>query len=84
MKKCPDCSSEKIIQNAKAVDSSENYINTDFRVAVEEHPNAFVFKQRIYSVVDADVCGECGFVQFYAKNPETLWIAYQNQKKNVS
>ncbi len=84
MKKCPDCNSEKIIKNAKAIDRAEGNVNMGFSVAIDEFPDAFVFKQRTYSEVDADVCGECGFVQFYAKNPEILWTAYQNQVKNVS
>jgi hypothetical protein len=49
-------------------------------VAVDESPDAFIFKKRVFSEVDADVCGECGFIQFYAKDPEALWTAYQNQE----
>ena len=82
MKKCPDCNSEKIINNAKAIDRGEGNVNLNLSVAVDEFPDAFIFKQRIYSAVDADVCGECGFIQFYAKNPELLWDAYQNQEAN--
>lgn len=84
MKKCPECSSENIIQNALAIDQSENYANRNLSVAVDEYPDALMFKQRVYSPVDADVCGDCGFTQFYAKSPQILWTAYQNQKKNVS
>ena len=58
MKKCPDCNSEKIIQNAKAIDRGESNVNLDFNVAVDESPEAFIFKQRAYSEVDADICGE--------------------------
>ena len=83
MKKCPDCGSEKIIKNAKAIDHNQNYAG-DFSIAVEEYPDALMFKQRIYSGINADVCGDRGFIQFYAKNPEILWMAYQNQLKNVS
>jgi len=82
MKKCPDCNSEKIIKNAKAIDRGEGNVSMDFSVAVDEFPEAYVFKHRISSAVDADVCGECGFIQFYAKNPELLWDAYQNQEAN--
>jgi hypothetical protein len=82
MKKCPDCDSEKIIQNAKAIDRGESNVNLDLCVAVDEAPEAFIFKKRVYSEVDADVCGECGFIQFYAKNPEILWTAYENQQVN--
>jgi len=82
MKKCPDCNSEKIIKNAKAIDRGEGNVSMDLSVAVDEFPDALIFKQRIYSELDADVCGECGFIQFYAKNPELLWDAYQKQEVN--
>jgi len=82
MKKCPDCNSEKIIKNAKAIDRGEGNMNLNFSVAVDESPEAFIFKQTVYSEVDADICGECGFIQFYAKSPEVLWEAYQNQAVN--
>jgi len=82
MKKCPDCNSEKIIKNAKAIDRGESNMNLDLSVAIDKFPDALIFKQRVASDVDADVCGECGFVQFYAKNPEILWEAYQNQEVN--
>lgn len=84
MKKCPDCGSENIIKNAMAIDQSGNYGNMNFSVAVDEYPDALMFNQRVYSAVAADVCGECGFIQFYAVNNAALWTAYQNQKKNVS
>jgi hypothetical protein len=84
MKKCPDCHSEKIIKNAKAIDRGGNNVNLDLSVAVDEFPDAFMFKERSYSAVVVDVCGECGFLQFYAKDPKALWTAYQNQLKNVS
>jgi hypothetical protein len=80
MEKCPNCNSEKIIQNAKAIDRGDSNANLIFRVAVDESPDAFIFKKRVFSEVDADVCGECGFIQFYAKDPEALWTAYQNQE----
>ena len=82
MKKCPDCNSEKVIQNAKAIDLGESNANLSLSVAVDESPEAFIFKKRVYSEVDADVCGECGFIQFYAKDPKSLWTAYQNQEVN--
>lgn len=67
-----------------AIDQSGNYGNMNFSVAVDEYPDALIFNQRVHSVVKAEVCGGCGFIQFYATNPAMLWTAYQNQKKNVS
>ena len=83
MKNCPECNSQKIIVNAKAVDLGDYNSLNDMKVAVEEKPDALIFKQRIYSTVKAHVCADCGFIQFYAEDPKTLWAAYQNRQKNV-
>jgi hypothetical protein len=80
MKKCPDCNSEKIIKNAKTLDRGDYNAALTASIAVEEYPDAVIFKNPVYSETDADVCGECGFIQFYAKDPETLWAAYQNRE----
>ena len=83
MKNCPECSSEKIIEDVRVLDSTENYINADLRVAVYEKPDALIFKQKIDTIVKAKVCADCGFTRFYANEPKKLWFAYQNQKNNV-
>ena len=82
MRKCPECGSENIIQNAKAI-GGENFLNsTELSVVIDENPKAMLFKGTTSSEVKADVCGECGYLRFYAKTPGILWAAYQNQEVN--
>ena len=83
MKNCPECNSEKIIKNVRVLDNTENYVNADLRIAVDENPDALIFKQRSYSIVKAKACGDCGFIQFYAEDPKMLWTAYQNQQNKI-
>lgn len=83
MKSCPECNSQKIITDAKAIDRGDHNSSNDMRVSVDEKPAALIFKQRIYSTVKAHVCADCGFIQFYAEDTKTLWTAYQNRQKNV-
>ena len=82
MKKCPECESERIIKDALALDRGDYNANVGFQVAVDEKPEAFMFKQRITSTTNVEICGDCGYIQFYAKNPESLWLAYQNRLNN--
>ena len=79
MKSCPECNSQKIIEDAKAIDRGDYNATQDMQIAIDEEPNALIFKQRIFSSVKADVCADCGLVQFYAKEPKMLWAAYQNR-----
>lgn len=83
MKSCPECNSQKIIKNVIAIDRGDANSNQITRIAVDEKPEALIFKQRSYSDVSANVCADCGYITFYALNPQILWAAYQNQSNNV-
>ena len=80
MKKCAECNSEKIIKDALVIDRGDANSDHILQVAVDEKPSAFVFKNRMYSDVKADVCADCGYISFYAIYPENLWTTYQNRK----
>lgn len=59
-------------------------MNMGFAVAVDANPDALLFKDTRRSDVKAKICGECGYIQFYAKQARYLWRAYENQQKDVS
>ncbi|MBS1796588.1 MAG: hypothetical protein JSS81_22335 [Acidobacteria bacterium] len=79
MKKCPECNSDKIVKNVIVIDRGDHNSTHFLRVAVDEEPDALIFKHRSYSDVRAEVCAFCGYVGFYAENPQILWTAYQKQ-----
>ena len=79
MKKCPECGSEKIVKDA----FTQTIDGGNLSIAVDEHPNNLIMKTRRLSSVSVQVCGDCGFVQFFAKFPAMLWTAYQNQINNI-
>jgi predicted nucleic-acid-binding Zn-ribbon protein len=81
MKNCPKCNSDKIIPNAMVLDTGE-YASGYLQIAIDEHPEAFVFKQRIKSGVKVSVCGNCGYLEFYAGEPGLMYQAYQNMLNN--
>lgn len=78
MKNCPECGSENIINDARLIERGEG---GEPLIAVDENPSALVFKKRTTSDINAKVCGDCGFIRFYAKYPSGLWTAYQNRGK---
>lgn len=84
MKKCPECESEKIIEGAGVIIANGNYPNNGFMVAVDANPDAFIFKERRESGVKTSICGDCGYMRFYAEKAQYLWRAYENRQKDVS
>lgn len=82
-KNCEKCGSDKIIPQAKVIDRGDYSVQGDLTVAVDENPEAFIFKQRTDSTVTAKVCGNCGFMELYATNPQSLFSAYQHQEPNL-
>ncbi|MCY7348913.1 MAG: hypothetical protein LH614_22210 [Pyrinomonadaceae bacterium] len=58
------------------------YASGYLQIAVDEHPEAVVFKQRVRSSVKVSVCGDCGYLEFYAEQPGLMYRAYQNMLNN--
>ncbi|MCO6047839.1 hypothetical protein NG895_28370 [Aeoliella sp. ICT_H6.2] len=69
---CPKCSSTNIIHDAKAIDYYDYGVQETMRVGVDRNPSAWIFKGQENSTVSAWVCGDCGFVEFYADEPTKL------------
>jgi ribosomal protein S27AE len=74
---CARCGSTKIIPRARVVDRGENDSQShSLRVAVARNPEAVFFKKEEKVDTYARVCGECGFVELFAKDPYALYEAY--------
>lgn len=84
MGKCLKCQSEKIVANAKVLDRGDSNYSHDFQIAVDEKPDALIFKERNYSYVSANVCGACGFIEFYAEEPSALYEAYLRAQERAN
>ncbi|CAN5524914.1 hypothetical protein BH10ACI1_BH10ACI1_23320 [soil metagenome] len=80
MKTCTKCNSEKIVPNAQVLDEGQ-YASGYLKIAVDENPDALFFKSRTQNNVKVFVCGDCGFIEFYAESPQTLYEAYQDTLK---
>ena len=78
---CEKCGSEKIIPEVRAIDHGDYQTEGNLEVSIDENPNALMFKNRVRSSIFAKICGDCGYTKFYARDPQSLYSAYQNQKK---
>ena len=65
------CRAENILTGVGLLEESkEGKYNTE--LFVDKDPDAILFKERTKTPIHARVCLECGFVEFYAKDPQRL------------
>ena len=74
---CGRCGSSKILPYVDIKDYWEPGVAGDLGVEVHEDPQAFIFKGAVKGPLVARVCGECGFVELFVKNPAELWEAFR-------
>ena len=69
---CPKCGSTDVAADARAVDRGHANAMLELTIATFRKPRAWFFKARQETPVSAWVCMSCGFVEFYADNPEAI------------
>lgn len=79
---CIKCGSVKIIPEVKTLDRAEDGLEKELKIGIDEKPGAYIFKERFRTGIKAKVCGHCGFIEFYANDPEELYQAYLKQLAN--
>lgn len=68
---CPKCGSSDIVK-ARAVDRGDGNANFTMEVVTYDKPEALIFKGKRSANLEAWVCRECGFTEFYAVNSDYL------------
>ena len=72
---CPRCGSTKIIPDTRIRDYGETSDGM-LHLIVDADPQALIFKDRMYSHLLADICGECGHVELRAEDHRKLYSHY--------
>lgn len=75
--RCTRCGSTRILPYVDIKDSWDPGIAGELSVEVHEKPQAMIFKGAVKGPLVARVCGECGFVELFVKNPAELWKAHR-------
>lgn len=78
---CVKCGCATIVRQAMIVcgpTGQEQQVN----LRVDADPSAMVFKQAVRSGLQADICTECGYTEFYADDPKRLHRAVLEAQKN--
>ena len=82
--KCEKCGSSAIVHRAMVVQSyaSKGGGERNINLRVDGDPSAIFRKKTARSIVRAEVCSVCGYVEFYADDPAALMVAF-NQAQRV-
>lgn len=78
---CLVCGSHKIIPNLPLRDA-EYYPSQSHKVTVESKPTAILFRGSVSGQVLGYVCGNCGYIAFFAEYHEELYDAYKQASQN--
>jgi hypothetical protein len=77
---CPRCGSDKIIRDARLRDQGEYSDGTGY-IMVYGDPEAMIFKKTRFGKLSADICGQCGHVEFRVENPAELYEHYLKSRQ---
>ena len=73
---CPRCGSDRLIYDAKVEDRSKNGRHKLEVLVGFNDPDALLFTAPIRAELRAAICGNCGWVGLFVRDPELLWEAY--------
>jgi len=73
---CPRCDSERLIHDAKVEDRSKNGRHKLEVLVGFNDPEALLFTDPIRAELRAMICGDCGWVGLFVREPELLWDAW--------
>ncbi len=82
--KCPKCGSPEIVKDAMVADRADYNVESNLNLRVDADPEAIMFRGRTRSSLNAYVCGRCGYVEFYASDPESLLKAFREAQGRKS
>jgi predicted nucleic-acid-binding Zn-ribbon protein len=69
---CLKCGSHKILPDVPVVSSVDKLSAVPVSALAYDKPDAWILKEPAPHRFLARVCGECGFAEFYVKNPLAL------------
>ncbi len=74
--KCTKCGASKMITGIPVEDQGQP---SDGQLKAHVgflHPEAIIFRGSTYAELRANICGQCGYTELFADNPEVLYEAY--------
>ena len=80
--RCLKCGSDAIVPDVLFLEKTNEGKRQPVQLAIRRKPNAWIFKDEVWQATQAQVCGDCGFVELYAPDPAALWDAHIDRLAN--
>lgn len=77
---CFKCGSNRVVPAVRILDANGEFGTADLKAKLDRHPTAWIFKDAEVSVLQARICGECGYTEIYATHPEAIWSAFTERR----
>jgi hypothetical protein len=77
---CLKCDSLDIIQDWPMVEHGHYNGELGLTIKVAAKPQAFIFKGAVESDLRGWICGQCGYIEWYAAQPADLLAAYRKRQ----
>lgn len=81
---CIKCNSRKMIRSLRIIEYG--YYNkhpNELSARIDQQPSAWIFKETYNTPLQAWICGDCDYTEFYVENPPELYQAYRVSKVNA-
>ncbi len=78
--KCTRCGHSELIPQARVVCKTESG-DVDIKIRVDGNPRALLLKHAAHATLRATVCAKCGYTEFYADDPRSLFNAWTESQK---
>lgn len=72
---CMKCNSTKMVPKVQVRDQGERS-DGSLKVIIAAVPEAVFFRGSKQTHLRANICGECGFTELYADEPELIYATY--------
>jgi formate dehydrogenase assembly factor FdhD len=69
------------MHDIRVIDRDGEYASGSLSVQIEKKPGALIFKQAETLALNASICGDCGYAELYAADPNRLWEAYVTSRQ---
>ena len=73
--RCPKCESSQIIEDAYLREQAGHTVD----IIAQSKPEAKVFKKGTNRSLRAMICGACGYVEFFIKDPREFYAEYRSK-----
>lgn len=78
---CPKCQSPKRVRGVRFDERPHHGGVTNTHLEIKVNPETRFQEGAQRFTIEADVCGECGYIELFVQKPAELWRAVEEQNE---